>query len=1062
MNQANGGGFFGQTSSTFGSGFGSNSQSNGFAPSTSSIFNSAPAQNGGGFFGTSQPSQPASQPATSGSFFSNFGSSQQGAAQNGTSGAQASTQNSTSTNAFSGFLSKQPENNTPSFSFGNQNAEASKPTTSNIFGAANQNGQQVPKPANGNIFGATSQANTPSTADSTQKTGSSLFGTPAPQPSTGNLFSLQNQSTQKDESASKPTEPTTNLFSSATPKASFPAGNIFGSAAKPPATTTETPKHAGSASIFGSIDASKPTERAGSPGLFGATASANTTPAPEAGASLFDSVRKVNKMPHNLFTSGQAAATTSTSSNMFSAMNATPQANGEKSTDSATASKTPAFAGFGQSTSEKPASLFSATPQADSQTPKPTSNIFGGSTSTAQPSTPSINFGGAAKDASTSNIFALGSSSKPSESSSAGTTETPKAAPPTNLFSHIGQTKTPSVSDSATAAATNYKSGSAFTGGFGTAQTPSTALKPAQPTFTFGSSTPSSAVPTSKVQANTSQPVTAPSSFQPLQEKVNTSTTPVFSAGSKSTTPAFGATPSATRTTSSATAPLSAAQKASFKHLNRAFTAKIQRQDPESDWTSLFNYYARQAAVIQKKPAPPDLTSAPASLTTETGKDSAARPNAVAGAQTPNFKSTSNLFNTAPSTAPPVRAQPTSNDGSTGLAVPATEKRSRPNDTAYPKLPANASSTSKLFAAALEKPKGSADTASASTAPAAPKAGGFVPKFTTGAAPTNFLAAFGQTAAKADQEAREKRRMDDYDSEEETPEEWEKRDKEEQAAKRAKIEEAAKQAKGFVLNATSTGDNASKSATTSLFSSVSKTTAPSFTTGTSTSAPAKPSGSENLFSFLSQKKPESTTPATPNLFSAGSSTSLFSAGGNSLTPAAATNLSGKSPLGATSGTSTPVTTTDAASGAADERSDDEGAEEPVEQAADMSALLPEEKENQEILFELPAERKSRAYAVEANKEGKKVPVSKGIGKPYILKSKITGRSRLLFKIETGKAVMNYDVVQGGKYGVNKKTTYGPFLDHIYSKEPKLTQFQLNFSSEDFANKLFKVLEEAAK
>ena len=76
---------------------------------------------------------------------------------------------------------------------------------------------------------------------------------------------------------------------------------------------------------------------------------------------------------------------------------------------------------------------------------------------------------------------------------------------------------------------------------------------------------------------------------------------------------------------------------------------------------------------------------------------------------------------------------------------------------------------------------------------------------------TNFMAQFGEAAKKQAEEAKNKRKADEYDSEEEDEATWEKKDAEEQKKKRKKIEESAKTAPKFIL--TSDISNASGPAT---------------------------------------------------------------------------------------------------------------------------------------------------------------------------------------------------------------------------------------------------------
>jgi hypothetical protein len=917
------------------------------------------------------------------------------------------------------------------------------------------------------MFGSIEQNAQSTTQTPASNSNASAFGGASSfsQASSGNMFGGINKTSQSDSETPKAFGSTSSIFgSNSTAASNLPKTNLFAQADQAMASQATPSASQNALSTFGQAKESSKPATNGSNGMFGAKAAEST---PSFGGNMFSSAQ-TTKIPTNDSNANDGLTPSQPkTSNIFGGSVADNSQTA--STASLFAPKPAGFTSFGQS-AIAPTKTATNTNGQNGQTP------FGGaqgfnSTPKSAASTPFTS--------ATPSLFAQ----KPSGEATA------VAEAPKSLFDRIDPEKTRALKDSQAKTSAEASKTSLTSGWAASSNGQSSLFKPATtPSFSLGASAASPAA------QNTTTP------------RQNATSSTLFNATGTSNK-ADSSTSLLGGTNKSAEQPKSAAAKASdstpqetaFRSLNQGFLIKLQTLDRSSDWTSFMDHYTSYAASIRK--------------------------NINATAQTPRAGAgKADLFSKASSTVPPARKRPADAGGPAANPAPsATDKRSRTGETAYPKLPENSSSTSRLFAAALEKPKTPASSQSNSAKPtfagfqstssnaavatpstaqknggfapsfstpaadnststAAPKfggftpnaaskansttpataqkTGGFVPNFgATGAAPGNFMAAFGKSAEQAEKEAKEKRKAEDYDSEEETLEDWEKRDAAEQAAKKAALAKSAQTAKSFTIAPTTT----SKTTEAPKFSFASSTPTQKTTTSEAP-ATSNTKSAGNIFGFLSEPKQNdaSTTPKTGGLFGASSSTSLFST-----TPGAAdaTTPARKFAFGqSTSGANTPVTaapTPSTNTKAEDNNSDGDAEEEAHEPPADLSALLPEEKENQDVLFELPQERKCRTYAVETNKEGKKAPVSKGIGKPYLLKSKITGRSRILFKIDTGKAVMNYDVVKGGKYGVTKKTVHGPFLDHIHSKEPKLTQFQLAFSSEEYANQLLKMLEESA-
>jgi hypothetical protein len=1033
---------FGQNNTSFGATFGAGNQQNGTTPATSTLFNFASTQNGPSFGAAQNVSSPAPVAANP---FAGFG-------MNGGTGSTGSTALPAATNTpFSGFGGFKP-------SPAPEDKQGEKPSNGINSGVSNMFGQSMSQPST-NMFGSIGQSTQPAAPPAASSNNASMFGgsTTFSQSTNGNMFGAINKPAQNESQTPKAFGATSSMFGASAAASNPPKTNMFGNISQ--ATPSQNDAQS-AASIFGQTkDLSQPSSTA-SNGMFGAKA---TESMPSFGGNMFGSAQAGTTLIKDFGSSEGTTPSQPKTGNMFGSVST------DKSQTASTASlfapKPAGFAAFGQSASAPTMSSANQGGQTKSQTTSSDAQAF------AQTPKPAAS---APSTSTTPSLFAQ----KPF-AESATASEAPKS-----LVDRIDPAKTQAMKD----AQAKETSTSSFMSGW-------------QASSVGQNSTPKpTAAPSSAFGATTSQfSVSKPAAAQPNAPSSSAFGKAALQKVEPSQSTSSGTAKSADRSKAS-TSSLNG-QEAAFRQLNQSFLVKLQHLDRDSDWTSFMDFYTTSAAIVRKSPA--EL--------------------AKAGAHTPKAgTATANIFSKASSTAPPTRKRSADlGDSANSPAPPATEKRSKGSETNYPKLPENSSSTSRLFAAALDKPKESAasqtnsssstfagfkssassgntttpataqktgvfnpsfstPSAAANSTPApapkfggftpkastttpatAQKAGGFMPTFSaTSTTPGNFMAAFGKNAQQAEKEAKEKRKLEDYDSEEETLEDWEKRDAAEQEAKKAALAKSAQTAKPFTFTPTTAGAKPTDAPTFKFTTATpNKTTAPASTTPATSTAAA----SGGIFSFLSDSKQNgtSTTPKSSSLFGTTPSSSLFSteSAANAASPAPKYTFGQSIPAANTTGTAVPSPGT--ATKTADDNNSDGDEEEAHEPPADLSALLPEEKENQEVLFELPQERKARTYAVETNKEGKKAPVSKGIGKPFLLKSKITGRARILFKIDTGKAVMNYDVVKGGKYGVTKKTVHGPFLDHIHSKEPKLTQFQLAFSSEEFANKLLKMLEESA-
>ncbi|KAK0273517.1 hypothetical protein LTR35_012267 [Friedmanniomyces endolithicus] len=136
-------------------------------------------------------------------------------------------------------------------------------------------------------------------------------------------------------------------------------------------------------------------------------------------------------------------------------------------------------------------------------------------------------------------------------------------------------------------------------------------------------------------------------------------------------------------------------------------------------------------------------------------------------------------------------------------------------------------------------------------------------------------------------------------------------------------------------------------------------------------------------------------------------------------------------------TSPGITTDGEASAAGDGPGNGDG--EPNDQAnekqvEDMTALMDEELEAENVLFQVPI-----AKTMKLSREGGGAAswVEKGKGPLYILKNKSTGRTRVVMKIAPlGRLAMNFSPLEGCSYkcAAGKRTLQATFVDHFEKGE----------------------------
>ena len=837
--------------------------------------NSTPAPAAAFTFGQSQPQQ---QPSSNGfgqqssNPFGGFG--QQNAAPNG--GAQSTpsfafgqqTQNgdtgSAPSNPFGGFGQQTQTNKPTSTAFGGFGAQSqsSSPAPTNPFAGFNAQPQQngTSTPSNSFTFGAQPSNSQPATNGST--TGSfGGFGAsqPAQQPTqqptqTSSLFAPQPSTEQKSPS---PFQGGSSLFSKPTEAPKADGWSSFKSASPAAATNGDAP---GTSVLSGwqKEQTSKP--------AFSFSQSQMTTDDVDDDAML---------SPEKPTPAQQAPSTFSSTSNLFGASQPAASAGGDMFSRISKPTETNA------SNTEQPTDT--------SATPKPSGGDLFSRTS----------FPNKAADQAVSATPAP----KASNPFTGFTVAPPATAPAKNLFSGassafaVPATPTPAADKALEKPAPAFSTSSLF--GASTSNTPATnslfTPKPAAqtepeapatakptPSFTnsmFGSSTPK---PATETEPEAPATIKAAPAFT---NSLFSSKTPKASASSLFTPAVSQQTPSTTSKPPQAFAPSQAAPAATapnkfdpastnpLRQLNESLQQRLAKADPNSDFTQILKFYIKKADALRRKnatsgsePEPPVSQTPKAAPPANVFERRSGETNGVdltkslfaprpSDAQTPKPKPTNGLFGRVPATEPKrsdhVAKRSIEDHEDT---VPHTDKRRKSKETVeYPKLPANASNTAKLFEAALDKPAESGAAAKSLFAPKpaaeatptsafggfkpstsslftpakaapvangstpssslfAPKpaadaekekpkaAGGFMPTF---AAPpaggSSFLSSFGQNASKQQDEALEKAMAEDFDSEDDDPVEWKKQYEEKQAAKRKAIEEAAKSGGGFSM-----------------------------------------------------------------------------------------------------------------------------------------------------------------------------------------------------------------------------------------------------------------------
>ena len=327
----------------------------------------------------------------------------------------------------------------------------------------------------------------------------------------------------------------------------------------------------------------------------------------------------------------------------------------------------------------------------------------------------------------------------------------------------------------------------------------------------------------------------------------------------------------------------------------------------------------------------------------------------------------------------------------------------------------------------------------------------------------NFMAAFGETAEKAVEEAaKAAKAAEKYndlgsDAEADEIEEWEKTYEEKQRAKRAKTTTVSAFGQGGFKPAVAQVDAATEK---------SSTPPPSFSITAAT--PSKDNESSTKFSNLFGQKSDTSSSAPPATnpvgfsFGPASTSGLASSSASALQPAASYLFASANTSGLSSRATSPGATDNESVG-----TDGEADATNDPQTSLMSGRTGEE--NEEVLYEVRAKALKYMNAAAAAKEkGSKADDwnSVGLGILRVLKNKDTGKSRIVIRAEPGANVLlNTHLAPFISY-INDTPARGPGVAGsgvvrfgVPVEKDKIERWVLKVKSEEKAEHLARVLTE---
>lgn len=680
-----------------------------------------------------------------------------------------------SSNPFSGFGQQTQQNgqSTPSFGgFGQSDNtnNGNPPSSSFTFGQQTQNTNNSSTTFGG--FGA--QSNSASPAPTNPFAG---FSAPPQQngTETSNPFAFGSQQANSQSGANGSTTPSFGGFGASQPSAPPSAGNLFAPAAD--AEKKSQSPFSGSTSLF-----NKPAE---TPKADGWSSFKSASPALAAGdsqasgASVLSGWQK-EQTSKPAFSFSQSQMTTSDDDDdaMTSPQKATPAQ--------------PAQTGFGGTSS-----LFGATQPAATPSNDLFSRISKPNESTSSRSEQATGNAATPKAPAPAGGDLFGRMTFPDKSSQPAVSATP-APKPSNPFAGF------SAAPPATAPAKNLFANAGSTSAVPATPTPAADKEPEAPATVKPAPSFSA---NSLFSSNTPKPSSASSLFAPKSAEENSSDAPAaakpapsfknslfssntpkqpaasspFSPPAQQTTPAVSQTPAApaaapVSTPSSSLNTFDAAGASKMSQLNEGLRQRLEKADPNADYTSIMKFYIKKAkqindvegnssqkstsrraaeapakSLFERTQASNKPTSSSNLFAKNTAADATPKPattrkpgetNGVdltkslfgqreSDAQTPKPALSNGLFGRVPATEPNHGAKKRSIETDESFA-PGTEKHRKSKETVeYPKLPAGASNTAKLFEAALDKPADSgaaAKSLNASKTAETPKASEETPK----------------------------------------------------------------------------------------------------------------------------------------------------------------------------------------------------------------------------------------------------------------------------------------------------------------------------------------------
>nr|POE66124.1 nucleoporin [Quercus suber] len=372
-------------------------------------------------------------------------------------------------------------------------------------------------------------------------------------------------------------------------------------------------------------------------------------------------------------------------------------------------------------------------------------------------------------------------------------------------------------------------------------------------------------------------------------------------------------------------------------------------------------------------------------------------------------------------------------------------------------------------------------TPSVSSSTAAAPSAGVPTSNTPSIGAGNFLSAFGKKAEANAEQEKKKRKAEDYDSEEDDEAEWEAKYEAEQQEKRRKIEAATNSSSAFGFKPASATSTTSSSSSAFSFGQSKSAAADTESkkvsaqqlekqtgTGDKTWQPKSPIKFGNSLNTPDPTTPAAAPPAKSlaGLFGPGKQTSVTKKPEAVKPPPPSLGFGFASPT-PTLGASRPAIIDDVvdeeviAAAINSEPSDTLN----DKQVEDMTALLPTDREDNDVLLEIPICKVSK-FMPKQNEDGKSAMawVERGKGPLYILRNKSSGKTSVLLKVAPlGKVAMNFLLLGGNaEYKLAQgrtKHVSGPFVDHLDGGAKKPSSWLMQVGRPEDAQEMARVMQE---